>query len=378
VPGVLIYGDTVRSPELRHEVPLVIGDAFLYLEQDGRRAVAIHSLEIPRVREEAPELEILATGALGEDELYAAGKQGQEVELEVIRRACAKLGIEGAAVPPAFPLEVADHLRADGVELTVDRQLFDNRRRSKNDTELRGIRNAQRACEAALDVARELLRRAQANGTGLEVAGEPLTSERLKQAVERVFADFNCEGSDMIVSHGEQTAVGHDAGSGQIRPNEPIVFDLFPKDKQTGCYADMTRTYVVGEPSDEVEKWYRLVKEALERSTAEVKPGANGRALFELVCGIFQDAGYKTALTKEPGEVLEEGFIHALGHGVGLEVHEPPSMSRTGHDLVPGDVITIEPGLYRAGYGGLRLEDLVLVTKDGYEVITEYPYELTP
>jgi Xaa-Pro aminopeptidase len=222
------------------------------------------------------------------------------------------------------------------------------------------------------------MRRAEANGAGLEVDGEPLTSERLKQEIERVFADHNCEGSDMIVSHGPQSAVGHDAGSGQIRPNEPIVFDLFPKDKHTGCYADMTRTYVVGEPSEEVAAWYLHVKEALERSTREVKPGANGRALFELVCRIFEDAGYKTVLSRQPGEVQEDGFIHGLGHGVGLEVHEQPLMGRTGHDFVPGDVITIEPGLYRAGYGGLRLEDLVLVTDEGYEVITDYPYDLTP
>jgi Xaa-Pro aminopeptidase len=140
----------------------------------------------------------------------------------------------------------------------------------------------------------------------------------------------------------------------------------------------MTRTYVVGEPSDEVKEWYGLVKQALECSTAEVKPGQNGRALFEIACDIFHDAGYKTQLNKQPGEVLEDGFFHSLGHGVGLEVHELPSMGRIGHDLVPGDVITIEPGLYRSGYGGLRLEDLVLVTKQGYEVITDYPYDLTP
>jgi Xaa-Pro aminopeptidase len=378
VPDVLIYGDTVRSPELRHEVPLVIPDGFLYLEKDGRRVVAVHSLEIPRVREEAPELEIVPTAELGEDELYAQGLQGPELALELILRACRQIGIDDAAVPPHFPIEVADHLRANGINLTVDRDLFDNRRRSKNETELRGIRKAQKACETALDAARDLLRRAKPNGAGLEVDGAPLTSERIKRVIEGVFADHDVEGSEMIVSHGPQTAVGHDMGSGQIRPNELIVFDLFPKDKQTGCYADMTRTYVVGEPSDEVKEWYGLVKAALDRSTAEVKPGANGRNLFELVCDIFQKAGYKTALSKEPGEVLEDGFIHGLGHGVGLEVHELPSMSRTGHDLVPGDVITIEPGLYRSGYGGLRLEDLVLVTRDGYEVITDYPYDLTP
>jgi Xaa-Pro aminopeptidase len=378
VPDVLIRGDTVRSPELRHEVPLVIADAFLYAEKDGRRAVIIHSLEIPRVRESAPELEIVPIEQLGSDELYAAGKQGWEIELELALRACRELGIGAATVPATFPVAHADHLRANGIEIVIDRDLFENRRRSKNATELRGIRKAQKACEAALDVARDLLRRAEANGAGLEVDGEPLTSERIKRSIEDVFADHDVEGGEMIVSHGPQSAVGHDMGSGQIKPNEPVVFDLFPKDKETGCYADMTRTYVVGEPSSELEEWYGLVKQALDESTAGVKPGVNGRALYELVCDIFHDAGYKTQLNKEPGEVLEDGFFHGLGHGVGLEVHELPSLGRIGHDLVPGDVVTIEPGLYRSGYGGLRLEDLVLVTEDGYEVITDYPYDLDP
>jgi Xaa-Pro aminopeptidase len=378
VPDVLIYGDTIRSPELRHEVPVPIPDAFLYAEKGDRRAAILHSLEIPRVRQEAPQLEIVPLEQLGTDELFAQGKKGWEIELEVAVRACRELGLDHAAVPPSFPVGHADHLRANGIEIVVERDLFDDRRRSKNETEIAGIRRAQRACEAALDAARELLRDAQPNGAGLEVDGEPLTSERIKRVIEDVFADHGVEGSDMIVAHGPQTAVGHDAGSGQIAPNEPIVFDLFPKDKSTGCYSDMTRTYVVGEPSDEVKEWYTLVKRALETSTAGVKPGVNGRALFELVCDQFHEAGYKTQLNKEPGEVLEDGFFHSLGHGVGLEVHELPSMGRSGQDLVPGDVITIEPGLYRSGYGGLRLEDIVLVTKDGYEVLTDYPYDLTP
>jgi Xaa-Pro aminopeptidase len=378
VPDVLIYGDTMRSPELRHEVPVPIPDAFLYAEQGNRRAVILHSLEIPRVREDAPELEILPLEQLGTDELFAQGLQAWEIELEVALRACRELGIEQAVVPPTFPVAHADHLRANGIEVVVDRDLFDNRRRSKNETELQGIRRAQRACEAALDAARELLRQAKPNGAGLEVGGEPLTCERIKRVIEDVFADHEVDGSDMIVSHGAQTAVGHNQGSGQIAPNEPIVFDLFPRDKATGCYSDMTRTYVVGEPSDEVKEWYKLVKEALESSTAGVKPGVNGNALFREVCDHFQQAGYKTQLNKEPGEVLEDGFFHSLGHGVGLEVHELPYMGRNGQDLVPGDVITIEPGLYRSGYGGLRLEDIVVVTDDGHEVITQYPYDLQP
>ena len=377
VPNVLIYGDTVRSPELRHEVPLLVPDPFLYLERNGRRAVAIHSLEVPRLRQHT-DLEILAAPQLGEDELIAAGKSEREITLELALRACRELGIDRAFVPPSFPLEHADHLRANGVEVTVDRSLFENRRRAKTETQLEGIRNAQRACEAALDAARGLLREARTNGDGLELDGEPLTCERIKHEIEGVFTRFDVEAGDLIVSHGPQTAVGHDLGSGPIRAGEPIVFDLFPKDRRTGCYTDMTRTYVVGEPPDEVKEWHRLVKEALDRSTAAVKPGVNGRTLYELVCDLFREAGYKTGLDKEPGEVLEDGFFHGLGHGVGLEVHELPSMSRIGHDLVAGDVITIEPGLYRSGYGGLRLEDLVLVTDDGHEVITTYPYDLQP
>jgi len=378
VADVLIYGDSIRSPELRHEVPVPIPDEFLYVEKDGRRTAILHSLEIPRVRQDAPELEIIALEQLGADELLAQGRPWWEVELEFALRACRELGISRASVPPTFPVAHADHLRANGIEVVVDRDLFDNRRRAKNATELRGIRNAQRACEAALDVSRDLLRRATPNGAGLEVDGQPLTSELLKRRIEDVFAEHEVEGSDMIVAHGAQTAVGHDSGSGQIAPNEPIVFDLFPRDKATGCHSDMTRTYVVGEPSDEVKEWYGLVKEALDTSTASVKPGVNGREIFEQVCNFFHEAGYKTQLHKEPGEVLEDGFFHGLGHGVGLQVHELPNMGRTGQDLVPGDVVTIEPGLYRSGYGGLRLEDIVVVTEDGCEVITDYPYDLKP
>ena len=375
---VLIHGDTMRSPELRHEVPVPIPDAFLYAEKGDRRVAILHSLEIPRVRQDAPGLEIIPLEQLGIDELLAQGNPYWQSELEIALRACREVGLERPAVPPGFPVAHADYLRANGIEVVVERELFDNRRRSKNETEIAGIRRAQRACEAALDASRELLRKAEPNGGGLELDGEPLTCERIKRVIEEVFADHGVEGSDMIVAHGAQTAVGHNMGSGQIAPNEPIVFDLFPRDKETGCYSDMTRTYVVGEPSDEMKEWYTLVKRALETSTAGVKPGVNGRALFELVCDQFHEAGYKTQLNKEPGEVLEDGFFHSLGHGVGLEVHELPSMGRTGQDLVPGDVITIEPGLYRSGYGGLRLEDIVLVTDDGYEVLTDYPYDLKP
>jgi Xaa-Pro aminopeptidase len=212
----------------------------------------------------------------------------------------------------------------------------------------------------------------------LELDGQPLTVERIKLEIERVFSAHGVVGDEFIVSHGAQTAVGHEMGSGTLLPDEPIVFDLFPRDRETGVYSDMTRTYVVGTPSDELREYHRLCKQALEETTAAAKPGVNGRDLMVMVCDLFHEHGYKTQLHKEPGEVIDSGFFHGLGHGVGLEVHEPPSLSRSGDDLVSGDVITLEPGLYRAGMGGVRLEDILLVTDDGAEVITVYPYELAP
>ena len=372
---VLIHADTLRAPELRHEVPVAVPDSFLYVERDGRRVAIVSALEMERIS--AAGIDCLPPERFGVDELLASGMPEHEAELEVYLRAVRELELTSALVPPSFPLELADHLRAHGLELQVDRALFEDRRRRKNDVELAGLRRAQRAVEAALDASRELLRNADADGT-LVLDGEPLTSERIKLEIERVFSEHGVAAEHYTVSHGAQTAIGHDAGSGAILPNEPIVFDLFPRDRETGVYTDMTRTYVVGTPSDEVREYHRLAKEALDRVVAEVRPGVNGRALMQLTCDLFAEHGYPTPLTKEPGQVLDSGFFHGLGHGVGLEVHERPWMSRAGDDLVAGDVIAIEPGLYRAGYGGVRLEDIAIVTDDGIELVTDYPYDLEP
>jgi Xaa-Pro aminopeptidase len=377
VTDVLIAADSTRSPEMRHEVPLVIPDTFLYAEHDGRRVVVVSSLEATRIGAADANLEVIPDEVFGIDELIAQGIPRDDLDLHLYTRACKDLGIKAAIVPSTFPLELADWLRANGIEVTADRELFANRRRRKTVAEIAGLRRAQRACEAALDVAREMLRNASVNGT-LELDGAPLTSERIKAEVERVFSEHGAYADEFIVAHGAQTAIGHEGGHGPILPGEPITFDLFPKDRESGVYTDMTRTYVVGEISDELREWHALCKEALDRVVAAVKPGVNGRALFEIPCELFQAHGYPTQLTKAPGEVLQDGFFHSLGHGVGLEVHEPPSLGRAGDDLVPGDVIALEPGLYRQGFGGVRLEDIAIVTDDGVEVVTQYPYGLEP
>jgi Xaa-Pro aminopeptidase len=363
---------------MRHEVPLGIPDSFLYAERDGDRHVVASSFELGRVSEVAPELKVLPLEEFGIDELYAQGLPREEIELEVILRAARRFGIEEAVVPGTFPLEVADHLRGNGIQVRADREHFVRRRRVKNDAELAGIRRAQHAAEAAMDAAREVLRSAERQNGSLQVDGEPLTCERLKIAVEQAFTANGAFADEFIVSHGAQTAVGHDMGSGPIAPDEPVCLDLFPRDRESGCFADMTRVFVVGTPSDELEEYHRLCREALERSVEAVKPGVAGSELHRITCEIFEEHGYPTLLSKKPGEVLQDGFYHSLGHGVGLEVHEEPSLGRAPGELVAGDVIAMEPGLYRNGYGGCRLEDIVLVTEKGPEVLTDYPYELRP
>jgi Xaa-Pro aminopeptidase len=288
------------------------------------------------------------------------------------------LDVKDAVVPHTFPIELADKLRERGIQITPDRAFFNKRRRAKNEAELAGIRKAQRGTEAAMDAARDLFRRAEQSNGGLTVDGQALTVELVKARISDVFNEHGLVTDEMIVAHGPQSAVGHDFGSGPILAGEPIVLDLFPRDRESGCYADLTRTFVIGEPPEELVEYHRLVKEALDRALAAVKPGAEGRAVFQIVCDVFHEAGHPTQLSKKEGEVLDRGFYHGLGHGVGLEVHEAPWLSRDPGTVEAGDVITLEPGLYRPDFGGCRLEDLVLVTEDGAENLTQYPYDLTP
>jgi Xaa-Pro aminopeptidase len=379
MPDVLIYADTFRTPELRHEVPLGVPDPFLYAETGGKRHIAIGSMEIPRLAALGM-FELHPSEEYGSDELIASGLSYPEVRAEVVVRAVKGLGVSSAVVPETFPLWLADRLRADGVELTVDREFFSDRRRVKTDAELAGIKRAQRAAEAGMDMLRDMLRRAEPNGDGtLSLDGEPLTVERAKGVIFQVYAANGASADDIILAPGPQGAVGHDMGSGPISASVPIVVDVWPRDNESFMFCDMTRTFVVGDVPDEIRDWHGLCKQALDRAVSEIKDGAEGRAIFDGTCEIFEAAGQPTQRTKEPGKPLSEGFFHGLGHGVGLEVHEQPGMGQaSSKPLKAGDVVTVEPGCYRQGFGGVRLEDLVLVTENGAENLTDYPYELAP
>ena len=363
---VLIWADNLRSPEMRHEVPVAVPDPFLYVERNGSRYVFVGSLEIPRMQELG--VETVPLEELGVDELIAQGLGAPERERALVLRACERVGIRQASAPRTFPLFVADHLRENGVDLGVAGEVFDERRRVKSEAELEGIRRAQRAAEAAMDAIR----------AGLRAGGA--TCEDLRADAMRVFTEHGMSVPDiLIISHGAQTAVGHEPGHGEIREGEPVVADLYPQEPESGCYTDMTRTFCVGEPPEELVRYHALAREALERACEVIRPGVTGADAHRAVCEVFERAGFPTQLSKQPGQVLEDGFFHSLGHGVGLEVHEQPGLGRNGVEIVAGDVLAVEPGLYRQGFGGCRLEDVVVVTDDGVELLgSGYSYDLEP
>jgi Xaa-Pro aminopeptidase len=364
---ILLYGAPDTAPDLFHAIPEGIVDPFLYAEVGGRRVATTSVLDADKVR--ARGIEVIDPSQLGADELLDAGRSRHEVALEVALRACREIGLDRALVPPDFPVAVADHLRAGGITLDVDPETFVRRRRTKTDAQLAGIRRAQKAADAAMAVAAELIHELRPG----------LTSEDVRTAMTDVCDEHGADlPGDVIVSHGPQSADGHESGFGPIEAGEPVVVDIWPRDRESRCWADMTRTFVAGggEPSDELAEYWRLTKQSLELVYPEVRAGADAAAIFRRSCEPYIAAGKPTQLTKEPGEVLRDGYFHGLGHGVGLEIHERPGLGRSPDTLLAGDVITLEPGCYRQGYGGCRLEDLVVVTEDGCEVLTDFPYDL--
>jgi len=380
-PDVLIHGDTHRSAALRHELPLGIPDPFSYFEISGRRVAVIASMEASRVKAAAPGVEVIDPYDLGLDGLIAQGMRWDELEPELCARAAAELGARNLLVPNALPVAVADRLRDDGIEIVPDEREFSRRRRAKNAAEIDGIRRAQAAADAAMARVAELLRGADVSNGVLHSDGEALTSEAVRAEIRRLCADRGAPADeDIIVAAGAAGATGHEQGAGPLAASVPIIVDIWPRDERTGCYTDMTRTFVAGgAPEADVESWHELSRTALERVCEQVRPGVTGREVFATACDVFEAAGELTQRTKAEGESLRDGFFHSLGHGVGLEIHEDPALGRTGADpLVPGDVVAVEPGCYRHGYGGVRLEDLVLVTEDGCERLPDFPYELEP
>jgi Xaa-Pro aminopeptidase len=378
VPDFLFYGDTERSAAMRHELPVAIGDPFLLGIVGGRMHVMTSSLERERIAAAAPEALLHDIDDLGFAELRESGRGREEVWLELTSRAAAAMEVRDAICDPELPVAVADRLRAGGVVLRPDHEAIAARRRTKSPGELEGMRRAQAAAEAGMAAAAELLRRATRDGSGLALDGKPLTAEVVRAAIRAVCAARAAPAPPDIIVASVWQGYGHEPGTGPLPANLPIEVDLWPRDERSGCFADMTRTFVVGEVGDDVRAQEGLVREAIERVREAARPGVTGRALHALACEVFEAAGFATQRTG-PGDDPHEGFQFGLGHGVGLAVHEAPALGQAGREeLVAGDVIAVEPGLWQRGIGGVRFEDLLLVTEHGSETLTTFSYSLEP
>lgn len=367
MPDLLLFGDD-RSAALRHEVPLALPDPVALAEVGGSRYALAGFLDVPRLKA-LGQFEVISFEELGLNDSLAGGKTLPEALREVVVRACERIGLTAAMVPADFPLELADSLRAAGVTLTADGAGFDLRRRSKTEAQLDGIRRAQHAAELALAHVRDRLR-----------DGGELTVEGLRAEAQRIFVENGAIPHPMLViAAAGRGADPHDQGGGPIAEAVPIVVDIFPRDLASGCWGDITRTFCIGEPPAELLEWHALVREAQRQATEAVRPGISGAVPYGVACDVLEAAGHRTRRTASDDELVASGgFVHYLGHGLGLELHEAPTLDDGGETLVPGDVITIEPGLYRPGFGGCRIEDVVLVTESGYELITDFSYELVP
>lgn len=376
----LLHADALSNPAMRHEIGEAIMDPLTFVEHEGRRIVVGSSLEeaIFETREDVVD-EFWNDDVLGAQDLVRdQAFPNHLVDAEIVLRALQKLGVSSVSVPPSFQLLVADYLRDKGVTVEVDSEAWSLRRRQKTPWELEGIERAQRAADTAMLTAARMLRDAEPTNAGqLRFEGEILTAELIRLAMESELLSQGAESQDILIHSGDACLRGHDLGTGAILPDTSVIIDCFPRDRRTGVYTDMTRTFVAGEPSAELRKLHADCCAALEIAFESIRPGTD--SAFADVAAYFESKGYPTQRTHEgPGSLLS-GFRHSLGHGVGLEVHERPWMGRRSDQFRLGDVVAVEPGLYFEGIGGVRLEDTVLVTDEGVEHFTDpYPYQLEP
>jgi len=278
-------------------------------------------------------------------------------------------GVSRLLVPENFSFEHARQLQARGYELTSKPEPFFEKRALKTPDEVQAIETAQRAVEAAVQRAIDLLSAASVQNGLIVHEGEPVTSERIKKLINVALMEQDCVGQHTIIAGGVQACDPHNEGSGALKAGEPIVMDVFPRHVASRYFADMSRTVLKGKARPQMKRLYEAVLAAQEEAIASVRDGADGQKIHAQVNRRFEDTGFKTGLVN--GRM--QGYFHGTGHGVGLDIHEPPRISKSGSRLQAGQVVTVEPGLYYPEIGATRIEDMVLVTEDGCRNLTQFP-----
>jgi len=377
--NLLVIGAPEHNADAYHLSGFLAPDPVICLRVAGKTYLVVSSLEYGRAKKVAPVDNLLSHEELSIISLARELKSGARAYAAAVANLLDELGALGSpvVVPADFGVVYADELRARGATITPDGKLFDGLRRAKTEAEISHIQKTQDAVEAACAHAVEVLEEAEVGDDGtLRWRGETLTSEKLRAEIDVELLRRGCAADGTIVAGGPQGADPHERGHGPLKAGQSIIVDVFPVDLATRYYSDMTRTFVKGEPEEDLQKMYDAVLASQEAALSMIKAGVNGREVHKRVSEVLHEAGYKTNVhDQEEGKPLTEGFFHGTGHGVGLEIHEAPRLSLADEALIPGDVISVEPGVYDPNVGGVRIEDLVVVTEDGCRNLTNFPKE---
>jgi Xaa-Pro aminopeptidase len=378
--GLLLVAESQANGDMYAACRFLTGDPVLYLEVGERRILVATGFDVELARRTSAATEVWAVEELVAGE-RAAGWEEARLDLARALNAVRRAGVTAVRVPRWFPLAEADHLRANGIAVAIDADdVVGRRRRAKSAADVELLQAVQREVERGMELVRDTLRRCDVGADReLRLDGAVLTSERLAALVQQQWLAAGLEPTPPIMAGGAQGADPHEHGHGPLRAGEPIVFDLFPRHATTRVYGDMTRTFCVGEPTAEVQEVHDACRAAIEAAIGAARPGVTGRDLNQIVSDLFRERGYPSQM--HPAETLDDprpwSYIHGLGHGVGFEVHEPPSAGTQGFSpLAVGDSLTIEPGLYRPGVGGCRIEDHVILTDDGCRNLNTMSYDL--
>jgi Xaa-Pro aminopeptidase len=366
----IVYAASETDADILYPTGFFAPDPFLFVQVGRLRLMVMSDLERDRARRQARVRRVLSWSSLAKR--IEAGKR-KATPAAVIREVLRGFGVRRIEVPRSFPVGLARELEDLGVAVRAAPDPFWPEREKKRPQEVRAIREALRAAEAGLQAGLAALRSCRVGRDSyLRRAGRRFTAEDLRAEVDTAVMARGCVPSHTICAPGEQAVDPHEEGHGPIRAHEPVVMDIFPRSARTGYFGDLTRTVVRGRPSERLKEVYALVAEGVALGHRRLRPGADGPSIHREIHALFESHGYRTGM--KAGRM--QGFFHGTGHGLGLQIHEAPSISARPSTLRAGHVVTVEPGLYYLGLGGVRIEDVALVTAGGSRNLTRVPKQL--
>ena len=372
---LVLFAAGDSDPDFLYATRLPVGEALYVRFAEGDDLLVVPTLELERARLQA------STGCVVDRR--EAGWQEQQDTIgawaDTAVRVLGDRAAGGIRVSPRLPAGHYVALRERGLTVDLDRELFVRERRRKSAEEATFIRAAQEAAQAAcLEVISHLAAGRPGKDGFLELDGRPLSSERLMARAQSALQEIGYGAAEMIVAGSPECALPHFRGEGPIRANAPVIIDIFPRGASSHYHGDLTRTVVVGEVDELARRMHAACVAALETARGMIRAGVNGRDVHRAVCRVLVEHGFGTTTPGFEGDPHGPRMNHSTGHGIGLEVHERPQLRDLDYPLEAGDVVTVEPGLYLAGYGGVRVENTGMVTEDGFEDFTTLPTSLNP